>query len=247
MITEILDVVPEINGENVALDGPENAETRFLPQTHIHLCEVGSVPRYVQFTAAWPEKARLGIARLLSIAGPFGYITCAVVISLLSLILGHHRSPRAKRSWSDSSADSTWGSDCDLERASCSARTSSARTRDASSDTSVFDTMMVSSSNLALPPCLSVGWRSINGPGPSTPLDDYVTSIDTGCPDRYPSGSRIGEAAVVRRTTGRIHIRQDGLPLVALSKGWGDREASCREIGLPMPEFASAHDVRLTL
>jgi hypothetical protein len=49
--------------------------------------------------------------------------------------------------------------------------------------------MMVSSSNLALPPCLSVGWRSINGPGPSTPLDDYVTSIDTGCPDRYPSVS----------------------------------------------------------
>ena len=40
----------------------------------------------------------------------------------------------------------------------CSASTSSASASHASSDASVFDTMMVSSSNLALPPCLAAGW-----------------------------------------------------------------------------------------
>ena len=38
-----------------------------------------------------------------------------------------------------------------------------------------------SSSFPAVPPCLSVGWRSVVGPGPSTPLDVTVQRVSGGC------------------------------------------------------------------
>src|ERR1035437_9856560 len=41
--------------------------------------------------------------------------------------------------------------------------------------------VVTSSSNLGLPPCLSVGWRSVIGPGPSTPLDVSRTIVIDAC------------------------------------------------------------------
>src|SRR5664279_1135687 len=45
-----------------------------------------------------------------------------------------------------------------------------------------------SSSIPALPPCPSAGWRSVIGPGPSTPLDVSPLNLPNGCVSaRWPS------------------------------------------------------------
>ena len=65
--------------------------------------------------------------------------------------------------------------------------------------------MVASSSFLALPPCPKVGWRSVIGPGPSTPLDvvrsDYL-SVMAAVPDSWNGfcSTAAHHHAAIRRT-----------------------------------------------
>ena len=88
MIAELFDVVADIDGDDVAIDGPQLADKRYPSQTHLDLNDVRSVAGDVELTAAWFEEAGPGVARLLPVPGPFRDVGC-VVSSLVLSVLGH--------------------------------------------------------------------------------------------------------------------------------------------------------------
>src|SRR5664280_897886 len=68
-----------------------------------------------------------------------------------------------------------------------------------------------SSSIPALPPCPSVGWRSVIGPGPSTPLDVSPLKLRSGCVSaRWPS-RLVHSVLRLPRTDVHDALRQEAL------------------------------------